>query len=150
MNKFIVAMVLSGVMSAPAMAEIYDYKVTRVIDGDTVEFEAPFLPAPLKPVLSLRVLGVDTPERGGRAACPKEAAAGAAASAFSKRAVMEAKKIEIELKEWDKFGGRVLGDVILDGKKLSELLIANKLARPYFGEKKTSWCDTSPLPPVLR
>ncbi len=68
MNKFIVAMMLSGIMSAPAMAEIYDYKVTRVIDGDTVEFEAPFLPAPLKPVLSLRVLGVDTPEKGGRAA----------------------------------------------------------------------------------
>jgi len=150
MNKFIVAMMLSGIMSAPAIAEIYYYKVTRVIDGDTVEFEAPFLPAPLKPVLSIRVLGVDTPEKGGRAACPQEAAAGAAASAFTKHAVMEAKKIEIELKEWDKFGGRVLGDVILDGKKLSELLIANKLARPYFGEKKTSWCDTSLLPPVLR
>jgi endonuclease YncB( thermonuclease family) len=141
MNKFIVALALTGIISAPAMAEIYDYKITRVIDGDTVEFEAAFLPAPLKPVLSIRVLGVDTPEKGGRAACPEEATAGAAASEFTKRAVAEAKNIKIELKTWDKFGGRVLGDVIIDGKKLSELLIANKLARPYFGEKKTSWCN---------
>jgi endonuclease YncB( thermonuclease family) len=141
MKKFIIALALTGIISAPAMAETYNYKITRVIDGDTVEFEAPFLPAPLKPVLSIRVLGVDTPEKGGRAACPKEAAAGAAASEFTRHAVADAKKIEIELKEWDKFGGRVLGDVIIDGKKLSELLIANKLARPYFGEKKQSWCN---------
>jgi endonuclease YncB( thermonuclease family) len=106
-----------------------------------VVFEAPFLPAPLKPQLSLRVLGVDTPEKGGRAACPAEAAAAEKASAFTKNLVANAKKIQIELKEHDKFGGRVLGDLIVDGQKLSELLIKNGHARAYFGEKKQSWCE---------
>jgi endonuclease YncB( thermonuclease family) len=129
------------VLTLPAKANPYDYKVTRVLDGDTVEFEAKFMPPPLKPLLVIRVLGVDTPEKGGRAACEKEAKMGAMATAFTKKQIAEAKKIQIELQSHDKFGGRVLGDVILDGKRLSELLIAAGLARPYFGEKKQSWCD---------
>jgi endonuclease YncB( thermonuclease family) len=51
------------------------------------------------------------------------------------------KKVQILIEKHDKYGGRVLGDVIIDGKKLSELLIANGHARPYFGEKKESWCN---------
>ena len=127
--------------SSAAMANPYDFKILKVSDGDTVVFEAPFLPAPLKPQLSLRVLGVDTPEKGGRAGCPAEAAAAEKASAFTKNLVANAKKIQIELKEHDKFGGRVLGDLIVDGQKLSELLIKTGHARAYFGEKKQSWCE---------
>jgi endonuclease YncB( thermonuclease family) len=44
------------------------------------------------------------------------------------------------LYDWDKFGGRVLGDIILNGKSLREMLIANGYARAYFGEAKQSWC----------
>jgi micrococcal nuclease len=124
-----------------ATAEAYDWKITRVKDGDTVEFEAKWLPAPLKPVLSLRVLGVDTPEKAPRAKCDKEAKGGQAATDFTKKKVAEAKKIQIEIKDWDKFGGRVLGDVIIDGQSLSKMLIDNKLARPYHGEAKQSWCE---------
>jgi endonuclease YncB( thermonuclease family) len=124
-----------------ATAEVYDWKITRVKDGDTVEFEAKWLPAPLKPVLSLRVLGVDTPEKAPRAKCDKEAKGGQAATDFTKKKVAEAKKIQIEIKNWDKFGGRVLGDVIIDGQSLSKMLIDNKLARPYHGEAKQSWCE---------
>ena len=127
--------------SSVAAANPYDFKILKVSDGDTVVFEAPFLPAPLKPQLSLRVLGVDTPEKGGRAACPAEAAAAEKASAFTKNLVANAKKIQIELKEHDKFGGRVLGDLIVDGQRLSELLIKNGHARAYFGDKKASWCN---------
>ena len=128
-------------ISAASFANPYDYKVTRVIDGDTVAFEANFLPAPLKPELSIRVLGVDTPEKGHRAECPQEAEAALKASAFTKSAIKNAKKVQILIEKHDKYGGRVLGDVIIDGKKLSELLIANGHARPYFGEKKESWCN---------
>jgi len=127
--------------SSAALANPYDWKVIKVNDGDTVVFEAPFMPAPLKPQLSLRVLGVDTPEKGARAACPAEAAAAEKASAFTKNLVANAKSIKVELKEHDKFGGRVLGDLIVDGQRLSELLIKNGHARPYFGEKKASWCN---------
>lgn len=129
------------VLTLPAKANPYDYKITRVLDGDTVEFEAKFMPPPLKPLLVIRVLGVDTPEKGGRAQCEKEAKMGAMATAFTKKQIAEGQKIQVELKSHDKFGGRVLGDIIIDGKRLSELLIAAGLARPYFGEKKQSWCD---------
>jgi micrococcal nuclease len=127
--------------STLAMANPYDYKIIRVSDGDTVVFEAPFMPAPLKPQLSLRVLGVDTPEKGARAQCPSEDALAQKASLFTKDAVGKAKKVQIEIKEHDKFGGRVLGDVIIDNQRLSKMLIDNGLARAYFGEKKQSWCN---------
>lgn len=127
--------------STLAIANPYDYKIIRVSDGDTVVFEAPFMPAPLKPQLSLRVLGVDTPEKGARAQCPSEDALAQKASAFTKDAIAKAKKVQIEIKEHDKFGGRVLGDVIIDNQSLSKMLIDNGLARAYFGEKKSSWCN---------
>lgn len=129
-----------GLLSVTAYANPYDYKIIRVSDGDTVVFEATFLPAPLKPQLSLRVLGVDTPEKGHRARCESENQRALLASEFTKKQIENAKKVQIEIKEHDKFGGRVLGDVIIDNKKLSEMLIEKGFARPYFGEKKSDWC----------
>ena len=140
-QKIIASTIFVGLFSVFVQANPYNYKIIKVSDGDTVVFEAPFMPSPLKPQLSLRVLGVDTPEKGARAACPAEAAAAEKASAFTKNLVANAKKIQIELKEHDKFGGRVLGDLIVDGRRLSELLIQNGHARAYFGEKKKSWCE---------
>lgn len=143
-HKFIFA-VLFVFFSALAGAEksmvIYDFPVTRVIDGDTVAFQAAFLPAPLKQELSIRVYGVDTPEKGYRAKCEKEASLGEAATAYTKKIVSSGKKIQVAIMSWDKFGGRVLGDIIIDGKSLRDLLIARGYARPYFGEAKQSWCD---------
>jgi endonuclease YncB( thermonuclease family) len=130
-----------ALIPAVALANPYNWKIIKVTDGDTVVFEAPFMPAPLKPQLSIRVLGVDTPEKAPRALCEKEELAAIAASSFTKKMVAEAKTIQIEIKEHDKYGGRVLGDVFLDGKRLSQLLIENGHARPYYGEKKQSWCN---------
>lgn len=132
---------LLALLPTVAMANPYNWKIIRVVDGDTVVFEAPFMPAPLKPQLSIRVLGVDTPEKAPRAQCEKEELAAIAASSFTKKTVAEAKQIQIELKEHDKYGGRVLGDVFIDGKRLSQLLIENGHARPYYGQKKESWCN---------
>jgi endonuclease YncB( thermonuclease family) len=120
---------------------IYDAVIIRVIDGDTVAFQADFLPAPLKKELSIRVYGVDTPEKGFRAECPSEAARGEAASAFTKNAIATSTTRQIALIDWDKYGGRVLGDVILNGQSLRSMLIANGFAREYYGEAKQSWCN---------
>jgi endonuclease YncB( thermonuclease family) len=130
-----------ALFASVASANPYNWKIVRVVNGDTVVFEAPFMPAPLKPQLSIRVLGVDTPEKAPRAQCEKEELAAIAASSFTKKLVAEAKQIQIELKEHDKYGGRVLGDVFIDGKRLSQLLIENGHARPYYGQKKESWCN---------
>ena len=119
----------------------YDAKIIRITDGDTVVIAAPFLPAPLKPELAVRVFGVDTPEKGHRAQCPSEDQRGQAASAFTKNAVNKSVKRQATLYGWDKFGGRVLGDILLDGQSLRAMLIANGFAREYFGEAKQSWCN---------
>lgn len=118
----------------------YDVLLTRVIDGDTVAFQANWLPDPLKKELSIRVFGVDTPEKGHRAKCPQEDARGQAATQFTKDTINKAQKRQIVLMDWDKYGGRVLGDVLLDGKSLRAMLINNGFAREYYGEAKTSWC----------
>jgi len=117
----------------------YDAVLTRVIDGDTVAFQANWLPEPLKKELSIRVFGVDTPEKGHRAMCPSEDARGQAATAFTKAQINAAQKRQVVLMAWDKYGGRVLGDVLLDGKSLRMMLINNGFAREYYGEAKTSW-----------
>jgi len=137
---------LAQLMFGPAAAKevtmkVYNYEITRVIDGDTVAFAAPFLPAPLKKELSIRVYGVDTPEKGWRAECEAEAKWGEQASQFTRDQLNNAKKLQIAIAKWDKFGGRVLGDVIIDGKSLRHMLIKNGFAREYYGDKKESWCN---------
>lgn len=138
--KYLIVLLALWSGTTTAADYVYDYPVTRVIDGDTVEFRADFLPKPLKPVLSLRVLGVDTPEKGSTAKCPEEKALGIKASNFTKELLARRKTTQIVIKEWDKYGGRVLGDVIFDGKSLRQLLLDNGYARPYDGGKKSSWC----------
>ena len=144
MFKFVLALLLLPTM---AMAEtkpegvVYDLKIIRVIDGDTVEFEAPFLVDPLPKKLSIRVWGVDTPEKSFRAKCEKEAAMGAEATKFTKDLVANAKTTQISIYQWDKFGGRVLGDVIIDGNSLTKMLLDKGYAREYYGDAKQSWCE---------
>ena len=118
----------------------YNATLTRVIDGDTVAFQALWLPEPLKKELSIRVFGVDTPEKGHRAQCPSEDARGQAATAFTKKMVEQATTRQVVLISWDKYGGRVLGDVLLNGQSLRSMLIQQGYAREYYGEAKTSWC----------
>jgi len=145
--KKIITIILLALCITPVFGQkeksgvIYDVVLTRVIDGDTIAFEANWLPDPLKKELSLRVFGVDTPEKGFRAGCPEEDARGQAASAFTKAQINASQKKQVALMAWDKYGGRVLGDVLLDGKSLRMMLINNGFAREYYGEAKTSWCN---------
>jgi endonuclease YncB( thermonuclease family) len=119
----------------------YDAQIIRVSDGDTIVISAPFLPAPLKPELAVRIYGVDTPEKGFRGQCESEKQRGEAASAFTKNVVSKSTQRQVTLYGWDKFGGRVLGDIILNGQSLRTLLIQNGYAREYYGDAKQSWCN---------
>lgn len=134
--RWIGALLLSATCATAA-----PYEITRVIDGDTLEIAVDFLPEPLPPKLSIRVMGIDTPERAPRAQCDAEAAKAQAASKFTKNAVANAIEVDIDLLKWDKYGGRVLADVYLDHQSLAESLIAAGLARPYKGDAKQSWCE---------
>ena len=119
---------------------VYDAQILRVSDGDTIVIAAPFLPQPLKPELAVRIYGVDTPEKGWRGQCDSEKQRGEAASVFTKNLVSASQQRQVVLYGWDKFGGRVLGDIILNGQSLRAELIRNGHAREYYGTAKQSWC----------
>lgn len=144
MKNFIITLFVFFLLALPAVifANPYEWPIIRVIDGDTIVFKADFLPVDFKQELHLRIWGIDTPEKGRRAQCSQEAARSEAATRFTTETINAAKKREIYIKEWDKYGGRVLGDLILDGKNLRIMLLSNGYAREYYGAKKFSWCTT--------
>jgi micrococcal nuclease len=144
--KKLIGIITVALLCTPVFAQkqkpgvLYDATIVRVTDGDTVVITAPFLPAPLKRELAVRIFGVDTPEKGFRAQCPSEDARGKAASDFTKNAVATAQKRQVVIMDWDKFGGRILGDIVLDGNSLRMMLIQNGFAREYYGDAKQTWC----------
>ena len=146
MKNILLTIVAALTLATPVLAQkqpvgvTYDAQIIRATDGDTVVIAAPYLPAPLKPELAVRIFGVDTPEKGFRAQCTSEKQRGEQASEFTKLVVKNTKKHQVILYSWDKFGGRILGDIILDGMSLRSLLITNGFAREYYGDAKQSWC----------
>jgi endonuclease YncB( thermonuclease family) len=148
MKKILIALLLIPTLAfaqakAPKQPKgvVYDAQIIRVSDGDTIVIAAPFLPQPLKPELAVRIYGVDTPEKGFRGQCDSEKQRGEAASVFTKRLVQASQQRQVILYGWDKFGGRVLGDIILNGQSLRAELIRNGHAREYYGDAKQSWCN---------
>ena len=72
-----------------------------------------------------------------------EKEAGATVGKIVRDLVLE-KLIIVKFIKWDKFGGRVVGDVLLPGthQSLCDYLVENKLGHPYTGKvKKDSWSD---------
>lgn len=120
-------------------AYAYEWEILRVIDGDTLEIKNECFPKELK--LSVRVLGINTPEKGSRAKCDKEAKLAEKASKFTKQFIGKNKTASFRNIKWDKYGGRLLADVEINGKNLAGELIRNNYARSYDGKKKGSWCE---------
>jgi endonuclease YncB( thermonuclease family) len=126
-------------LSISSNAYAYEWEILRVVDGDTIEIKNECFPKELK--LSVRVNSTDTPEKGSRAKCEKEAKLAEKASKFTKQFVGKNKTATFRNIKWDKYGGRLLADVEINGKSLSDELIRNGLARSYDGKKKKSWCE---------
>jgi endonuclease YncB( thermonuclease family) len=146
MKKFLLILLAMPILvfaqnKMPAKSATYDAQIIRVTDGDTVVIAAPFLPAPLKPELAVRIYGVDTPEKGHRAQCPQEDQRAQLASKFTTQAIQFHPKHQVIIYGWDKFGGRILGDILVNGQSIRQGLITNSLAREYYGDAKQSWCN---------
>lgn len=117
-----------------------DFRAGKVIDGDTIHLQSDVLPIELKE-LHLRINGIDTPEKAPKAKCVKEAAKAAEAADYMRTLITNANNIEVNIHGWDKYGGRVLGDLVIDGHLASEMMIAKGFAVKYNGTgKKTNWC----------
>ena len=130
----------ASLLAAPLPAADYSWPVVRVVDGDTVKVDASADLPPELASLSVRLRGVDTPEKGRRAKCEAERQAGRAATAFTEDAIGKARKILVRDPAWGKWGGRVIADLILDGRSLSAALLDAAHGRPYRGGKRKGWC----------
>jgi micrococcal nuclease len=124
-------------ISTPAQAIEYLWPVKRVVDGDTIEITIPNFP--LK--MSVRVAGIDTPEKAPKAKCEKENLLAIKASNFTKALIQNAQEVSFSGIKHDKYGGRILAFVTVDGVDLSTSLKQAGLAREYHGEKKRGWCE---------
>lgn len=112
-----------------------------VIDGDTIKATMRVWPNVMVEE-HIRLIKIDTPEVHAKTPC--ERALAAEATKFTKDKLTAAKKIRTEVAldlQRDGFG-RILGDVYVDDVSISELLLANRLARSYNGGTKstTPWC----------
>ncbi len=117
----------------------YPIEIIEVKDGDTIKVRVhQWLDTYLE--TNIRVLGVDTPEKGWRAKCDFERELGEQATAFTKEFVKHG-SLSITNISNDKFGGRLDADVIRDdGVSLAAELIKNGYGYAYFGKTKHSWC----------
>lgn len=104
----------------------------RVIDGDTIE----------RAGINYRLVGFDTPETF-HARCDEERALGeAAARRLEELIAGNHVHIDPVTQRRDKYG-RGLARLLINGRDVGEILIAEGLARPYDGRsRRTQWCSS--------
>lgn len=129
-------------LASPAHAqEFYVYKPVKITDGDTIKLDVSKESPLIKKLgLSVRIKGIDTPEKAPRAKCDKENALAQQATKFTTDLVGN-KELLLSQVENDKYGGRIVANVKVGGVDIAQELLKRGLARVYNGEKKKSWCD---------
>lgn len=135
-------LILSFGLPSHAVEKQYDdiiiNEVVSIYDGDTFRVTINNYPAVIGERISIRVLGVDTPELRGK--CEKEKRLALLAKQFTVKHLRAAKVIILKNVQRGKYF-RLLANVDVDGKDLSALLIQSGHARPYAGGKRSGWCD---------
>lgn len=130
---FVLAIFLSG--SAYAVPAIVDY----VLDGDTFAAGVK-IDDDVKITVRVRIINIDTPELNG--ACIAEIDKANVAKEFVCDLLPSGTVVDLQNIKDDKYLGRIDANVILsDGRDVGEILINEKLARPYKGGKRRGWCD---------
>ena len=135
---FLLLILIANVAVADDFLELREYRNRLCYDGDTCYVVAKTLPDNLKN-MSIRILGIDTPEIRGK--CLEEKSLALQGRAFANDMFRNADIIEFRNLKWDKYGGRILADVYIDGMSYKQEIIEAGLAREYYGGKKIGWCD---------
>lgn len=113
--------------------------IIRIIDGDTLLVDAHPWPGQAVRV-SVRLRGIDTPERRSR--CPDQRAAAALASAELARLVAGYALVELSNVGGGKYYGRVLADLKAGQRDVASAMLESGLAQPYQGGKRQQQnCD---------
>lgn len=133
---------MTAITAVSVQEKLQPISVLRVLDGDTVEIDAKWLPPGLGDKLKIRFYGLDTPEGYPRAKCTGEYIKSTQAKNLIEEKIKAAKEVLVLYDGWDKYG-RPLGTVFADRVNLNDLLVEQKLATKYYGSgPKTDWCKT--------
>ena len=116
---------------------MYEYKCTvdRIVDGDTIDVILD-LGFDIRFKSRVRLYGIDTPECRTRDL--DEKARGKIAAGFVQFTIEEGKLIQIRTKLKDSRGkyGRDLGELIVDGININQLMIDKHYCVAYHGQNK--------------
>ena len=110
--------------------------IVSVYDGDTFKVNIKGYPPIVGDEISIRINGVDTPEKRGTSGYVKELAE--KARKFTEHKLMNAKTIELRNMRRGKYF-RILADVYVDGVNLAKELIRVGLGKEYGGGTRPSW-----------
>lgn len=148
LKRILLTLLLALSVSTTAAAQatyVYDGKVVRLKDGDTLVLEIAGWPAPFNPI-DVRVDGIDTPESrqtSGKKKIKKcELAMGRKSSAYAKSILRPGDMVKVIYKEGrhEKYG-RLLADITLpNGKDMATEMISAGHAKAYDGGAKRKWC----------
>lgn len=119
--------------------EIFGNVTARFVknyDGDTITVNIPDWPDVIGKEISVRIYGIDTPEKRDSNAEIKEMAR--SAQRLVENLCKRASSLELKSIRRDKYF-RILADVYVDGKSVADLLIKNNLAKAYDGGTKNVW-----------
>lgn len=108
----------------------------RVIDGDTILVDANPWPQQIIRV-SVRLRGIDAPERRSRCAGEREAAERARLALETTLGGRET--LMLSQIAGGKYFGRILAAVEADGRDLSTLMLSAGVVSPYRGGKRQKW-----------
>ena len=116
---------------------MYEYgcKVTRVVDGDTIDVDLD-LGFDIIYKCRVRLYGIDTPE--SRTRNKDEKVRGKLAAKFLQDAISNGKNVILQTQLKDSKGkfGRVLASVLVDGININQQMVTNHLAVRYEGQSK--------------
>ena len=110
--------------------------IVSVYDGDTFMVNIKGYPPIVGDEISIRINGVDTPEKRGTSGYVKELAE--KARKFTEHKLMNAKTIELRNMRRGKYF-RIVADVYVDGQNLAKELIRVGLGKEYGGGTRPSW-----------
>jgi len=128
-------------MASPKLGDPTDFsyrvkKVTKVVDGDTIDVTLD-MGFDILYQQRVRLFGIDTPE--SRTRDKEEKKYGLLSKYFLKDALSNGKKIIIKTYKGDETGkfGRILGDVWIDGKSINQTMCDKGYAVAYYGQNKS-------------
>lgn len=138
---FIILIMLTPLASAEAEDIYGNYKavVIRVIDGDTIELDVQIWPQLIQRT-KLRLNGVNTPEKRGKGIKDCEKQAAMKATSFTQQWLKDSKFVTVYQVKLGKYASRVLGNISINGKLLSDALVEAGHAKLYDGGKREPWC----------